>query len=190
MDAVARYRLLLEHMNEGFVAADEHHQITLVNARFATMSGYSREELRGTYLGIPLPQEWEMAAFEGHGLILIVDDEEMVVNVAQASLEGAGYSVLTASDGPQGLELFRQHADAISAVLLDLSMPKMSGQEVLRQMRAIRPDALVVVSSGFDEQETANRFGDQRPAAFLKKPFRPHQLIERMHTLINPSGAS
>lgn len=116
----------------------------------------------------------------GRGCVLIVDDEELVVNVAQASLEGAGYSVLTAMDGERAVEVYREHCNEIAAVLLDLTLPKMNGEEVFRQMKTVREDAVVVVSSGHSEQETAGRFGHEAPTAFLKKPFRPRQLIDKM----------
>lgn len=126
-----------------------------------------------------------MPVAEGNQCILIVDDEEMVVSVAQASLESVGFSVLTAMEGEQAVALFREKAADISAVFLDFSMPGMSGAEIFSQIRSIRGDIPVVVSSGFELHDTVSRFHGDQPAGFLKKPFRPQQLIEKIRQIIS-----
>lgn len=126
-----------------------------------------------------------MSAAKGNQYILVVDDEDLVVNVARASLESAGFSVLTAMTGEQAVALFREKAEEISAVFLDFSMPGMSGDQVFSQIRALRDDIPVVVSSGFEVYDTASRFHGDQPAGFLKKPFRPQDLIEKMRQVIS-----
>ena len=122
------------------------------------------------------PREAEAAG----GTVLVVDDEEAVRYVARAALEAAGFEVLLAADGREAVELFGRYADDISVVLLDLTMPKLSGDEVLDGIRAIRPEVPVILSSGFSAQEAAARFGGREVAGFLQKPYRVSELSERI----------
>ena len=116
--------------------------------------------------------------------MLVVDDEEAVRLLAQRMLRRLGFEVLTANDGREALAAFRDHADTISCVLLDLSMPHMDGEETLRELRRIREDVPVILSSGFDEQETMNRFVDEADAGFLQKPYRLEDLAARLHEVL------
>ena len=96
------------------------------------------------------------------------------------TVKRAGPSVLCAASGREGVELFRKHVDEIRAVLLDLTMPAMSGEEVFDLMRRIRPDALIILVSGYSEEGAAKRFAGRDLAAFLRKPFLPATLIEKV----------
>jgi len=100
-------------------------------------------------------------------------------------LEGAGLDVLTAGDGHEGLDLFRRHRDEISVVLLDLTMPKLSGDDVLEQLRAIDPDARVVLMSGYTERRVKERLGADDPAGFLQKPFRSEELVDKLRQVLD-----
>jgi two-component system cell cycle sensor histidine kinase/response regulator CckA len=121
-----------------------------------------------------------MGAWRGTGTILIVDDEEGVRLVASKALEKAGFTVLMAEDGPAGVQMFRTHADEIRAVLLDLTMPHMSGEEVLRAIRTIRSDVRVILSSGYNEQDTISQFQGKGLAGFIQKPYQTMKLIEKL----------
>jgi CheY-like chemotaxis protein len=123
-------------------------------------------------------------SFRGSGRILVVDDEEMVRGVARLSLETVGYEVLTAEDGEQALQLYRQEGGSIDAVLLDMTMPKKGGEEVFREIRSLAPGARIVLSSGFSEQDTLDRLKDPAPDAFLQKPFQPQDLIRVVRRLL------
>lgn len=112
--------------------------------------------------------------------VLVVDDEIGVRSVAASLLERAGIHVLAASDGQAGVEVFRAHAQAISTVLLDLTMPHMSGEEALRQIRAIRPGVHVVIMSGYDESDLQSRFVGLAPVEFLQKPFTAQLLYSKL----------
>jgi PAS domain S-box-containing protein len=114
------------------------------------------------------------------GTILIVDDEQLVRAVASALLEQAGFRVLEARDGIEGLELFRSHQGEIQAVLLDLSMPRLSGEETLVEIRKLRPEARILLTSGFSEQEAMHRIARRRGVAFIQKPYRLEELVERL----------
>ncbi len=114
------------------------------------------------------------------GTILVVDDEDAVRQVATRALERAGFTVLTASNGREAVEVFRAHADAITAVLLDRTMPAMDGEEAFDEIRRIRPDAPVVLSSGYSEKEASERFAGRGLAGFLQKPYRARSLVEKL----------
>ena len=112
------------------------------------------------------------------GTILLVDDETVVIDVTRLILQKAGYTVLVAENGERGLEVFRERADEVSLVILDLLMPVMGGDEAFTKIREIRPDVPVVLMSGFEEDEAFRRFGDQRLQGFLKKPFSADWLCD------------
>ena len=120
-------------------------------------------------------QEWR-----GSGVILVVDDEEPVRIAAKRILEIRGFTVLTAEDGRAALEVFRSRADEIVAVLLDLTMPHLDGEETFRELRRIRPDVRVILSSGYNEEQTTNRFAGKGLAGFIQKPYGVGTLVERI----------
>ena len=97
--------------------------------------------------------------------VLVVDDESEVRDVVRDMLTGRGLRVLTAIDGFDAIDVFRQHADEIDLVLLDMAMPGKNGDEVMRDLIAIRPDVRVIVSSGFIEENLSEQFGETEPAA-------------------------
>ena len=83
--------------------------------------------------------------------ILLVDDEAVIRVTTSKILEQLGYDVITAIDGVAAVKTFREHADHIVCVLLDLTMPRMGGEEALNELRKIRSDIHVLLSSGFVE---------------------------------------
>jgi CheY-like chemotaxis protein len=117
-------------------------------------------------------------ALGGEGTILVIDDEETVRRVAKTALELYGYSVIAVESGDLGLAVFERRAAEISAVLLDLSMPVMGGEEVYRRLRLLAPDVRVVLSSGYSDAEALARFAGKDLAGFLKKPFTAAQLAK------------
>jgi PAS domain S-box-containing protein len=124
------------------------------------------------------------ATWRGTGTILIVDDEEGVRLVARKTLEMAGFTVITAEGGRAGVQMFRTHVDEIRAVLLDMTMPDMSGEEVFRAIRTIRPGVRVILSSGYNEQETVSQFQGKGLAGFIQKPYQPMKLIEKVREIL------
>jgi CheY-like chemotaxis protein len=111
----------------------------------------------------------------GSGTILVVDDEDVVRRIAKAALQRLGYAVVTAVNGKDALQLYSRDPRKIDMVLLDTTMPVMGGEETLKGLLEIRPDAAVVAMSGFDEREAKQRFGN-RIAGFVQKPFTAGQL--------------
>lgn len=122
---------------------------------------------------------------QGEGLILLVDDEEPVRSVCQEMLEHLGYEIITAGDGEEAIELYRELFSRIELVLLDLIMPRMDGVETFHQMIRIDPQARIIISSGFTEQEISIRFKDNTPAGFIQKPFALNQLAEKVQSVIS-----
>jgi CheY-like chemotaxis protein len=107
----------------------------------------------------------------------VVDDEAPVREVAGRLLEAAGFRALRARDGVEAIEWFRSHAVEVRLVLLDLTMPRLDGEQTLRQLRQIRPDVPVVLMSGFSEAELLGRFAEMAPSGFVQKPFRSEELL-------------
>ena len=114
------------------------------------------------------------------GRILVVDDEFEVRQVLVGTLENAGYSVVQACDGQEAIDVFRREADSIDCVLLDLSMPKLDGEEVFAELREIRSDVRVILCSGFTEQEMLNRFEGAGLAGVAQKPSQRHILLAKI----------
>jgi len=116
---------------------------------------------------------------EGH-TVLLVDDEEDVRAVTTHMLERLGWSVLQAGDGRQGVDVFRQHARLIDAVIVDLTLPRLSGDRVFREIRGIRPDARVILMSGHNDEKATGTLFEAGLAGFLRKPFSVGDLRETM----------
>ncbi|TLS76236.1 PAS domain S-box protein [Mariprofundus erugo] len=113
----------------------------------------------------------------GAGVVLVVDDEEIIRDMAAMMLADLGIDeVLTASDGKEATEIYRRDAHRIVLVLLDLTMPRMDGEETFRQLRMINPDVKVILSSGYSEQSVQDRFAGKRLFGFLQKPYTPEAM--------------
>jgi signal transduction histidine kinase len=145
-----------------------------------------RRDLSGEF-SVP-PRSWRPAAGAparaAARTILFADDEETVRSVASRVLERHGYQVIQAADGRQALELFLQRESEIDLVLLDLSMPELGGEEVLREMRRLGRDVPAVLSSGYSEQELRARKSRQGVSAFLQKPWSASELIALVESLL------
>ncbi len=113
----------------------------------------------------------------GSGTVLVVDDEEIVREMAKTTLEHHGYQVLLAESGPAAIEVLRSHPGDISLVVLDLSMPQMNGEEALLELRKIRPGVKTIVSSGYSEAEAMALFNGQPVSGFIQKPYTPRRLL-------------
>jgi signal transduction histidine kinase/CheY-like chemotaxis protein len=136
---------------------------------------------------VPAPAQAQ-ESWRGSGRVLIVDDEEVVRKIGSQMVHLLGFDPITAVDGVDGVEVFRKHAAAVVLVLLDLTMPRMSGEEALHHMRLIRPDVRVLIVSGYDEQETLRRFSGQPFSGFLQKPYRMAALKEKMRGALEGDG--
>ena len=123
-------------------------------------------------------------AWQGEGIVLLVDDDETVRQVGGRMLERLGFEVIPVADGQEAVECFRRRADQIRCVLLDLTMPYLDGEECFRELRRIRKDVRVVVTSGYNEQEITQRFAGKGLAGFVQKPFTLSTLQEILKAVL------
>jgi len=161
----------------------------IVRGHRGTIHVYS-EPGRGTTIKVLLPASTEARRvvraapaakgelWRGHGTILVVDDEEIVRDAAKVMLEGCGFTVLTADGGVEAVETFRERHDSIRLVLLDMTMPRMTGDQTFTELRRIEPRLRVVLSSGYNEQDATNRFTGRGLAGFIQKPYTLAKLLE------------
>ena len=114
------------------------------------------------------------------GLVLLVEDEEMVRNMALTMLKRLGYPVLEAVDGLQAVGLFRERHDEICCVLCDLTMPRMDGWETLAALRQIEPHIPVVLASGYSQSQVMSGCHSEWPHVFLGKPYTLKAISEAL----------
>jgi CheY-like chemotaxis protein len=110
----------------------------------------------------------------------VIDDEEIVRRAAKSALEHYGYTVIVAESGKEGLERLAKLDYAVALVVLDMTMPVMSGEETLQHLRAVRPDLPVILSSGFNEVEATRTLTGKGLAGFLQKPYSASRLAEQI----------
>ncbi len=118
------------------------------------------------------------------GRVLVVDDEEAVRDVSRAVLERCGIDVLTAGDGVEAVEIYRREGLEIDLVLLDMTMPRLDGRQALRQIRGIRSDARVLLTSGYTEAEAARVIAEDPGVAFIQKPYAPRALVQKVREFL------
>lgn len=116
--------------------------------------------------------------------VLVADDDAGVRAVTQAILERAGIEVVTAVDGTDAIRALQQNSDRISVVLLDYTMPGPRAPEVLRELRRIRPDVPVVLSSGYAEDDATASLGGRRLSGYLQKPYTPDTLLSLLSEIL------
>jgi CheY-like chemotaxis protein len=145
----------------------------------------------------PEPELVREQKWRGQGTVLVVDDESAVRNVTARFVQSFGFKALLAEDGVAAMEVFESHADEITVVLLDLTMPRLNGEEALRRIKTLRPNAKVILTSGYTEEEVAKRFSEDEVSGILQKPFKMEELrrklrmaMERGPDLIRPTGSS
>ena len=108
----------------------------------------------------------------GSGVVLIADDEAPIRHATKRLLNKMGFEVDLATDGQEAVELFRRNPDRYTLVMLDLTMPGMSGSNVLREIRELQPSMRVIIMSGFSEDDASTIMtADDAPNWFLAKPF-------------------
>jgi DNA-binding response OmpR family regulator len=99
-------------------------------------------------------------------------------------METSGFTVLTAANGREAVEIFRQTGGQICLVLLDLTMPYLDGEETLRELRRIRNDVRAILISGYSEQTVTKRFVDKGVAEFIQKPFGLDDLLATVRKVL------
>ncbi|BBO77285.1 hypothetical protein DSCW_47020 [Desulfosarcina widdelii] len=120
----------------------------------------------------------------GHGTVLLVDDESMVLDVGEKLLKKIGYTVLTASSGESALDIYAQNADRIDLVILDIIMPQMDGGEVFDRLKTINPDVAVLLASGYSIDGQAESIMARGCRSFIQKPFTIVELSKRLREVL------
>jgi len=128
------------------------------------------------------------AELRGSGTILVVDDQQDVREVTRGMLEARGFTVLTAGSGAEGVELLCVRGDDIAAVILDLTMPGMDGEETFHAMRRAKNDVRVILASGYSESDLAERFANMGVAGFIHKPCRIDDLVAKIRNAAPKTG--
>jgi len=152
---------------------------------------------RGTHFDIYLPRSQQetvkakakskpQVATSGRGseTILLVDDEVVIRNVGRAILQRQGYKVLLAADGQEAVEVYQREQQWIGLVILDLTMPKLSGRDTLRQLLQLNPEVAVLLSSGYTA-DSVPEVGTEGVLGFVNKPYRPQDLTQAVRSALD-----
>ena len=151
---------------------------------------------KGTVFSIYLPASHEPKPFKevkatksdalgGDETILVVDDEPLIADLAKRILQKAGYSIITASNGAEALQIYSQRTSEISAVVLDLVMPEMGGKQCLEKLLTIDPSVKAVIASGFHVQDDTKAFLKRAAKCIVSKPFNLRQLVHAVREAID-----
>jgi len=117
----------------------------------------------------------------GHGTILLVDDEDLILEVGSRMLQELGFKTITAKDGYEALDLVKETPD-IDAAILDLTMPHMDGEQCFRELRQIHPELKIIIASGYSEIEVSEKFIGKGLVGFLQKPYSLSTLRQTLQT--------
>ena len=154
------------------------------------------EKGNGTTFNIFLPASSKAAKpepifdekiIEGRGAVLLIDDEQMVLTVAEEMIQALGYEVTAANDGQKGIDIYRERHDRIDMVILDLIMPGISGAETFDRLKVINPNVKVLLSSGYSIDGQASAIMKRGCSGFIQKPFSIQALSKKISEVIKAS---
>lgn len=158
-----------------------------------TVNVYS-EKGQGTTFRVYLPvgggekqeaKKDSLQPYGGNENILVVDDEEQIRTMAKDMLEGFGYSVMVAETGPEAVEIFGEHRDKIDMILLDMVMPRMSGEKTFRELRNIDPEIKTLLTSGFSQSGRASEILKEGANGFIQKPYQVSELVLKVRSILD-----
>jgi signal transduction histidine kinase/ActR/RegA family two-component response regulator len=148
---------------------------------------------QGTTIRIYMPAVEESIAFtprlekeisKGHGLLLLIDDEEVMLDIGQEYLSMLGYDVVVARSGNEALDIYQEQKDQIDLVLLDMIMPGMTGSEAYDRLKQINPDIKVLLLSGYSLHGRAAEILNRGCNGFIQKPFSLNELSRRLNEIL------
>ncbi len=119
-----------------------------------------------------------------NGVVLIIEDEEHIRIVFRDALFDEGVLVVGVASGEEGIEFFREHHEEIGLVVLDLSLPGMSGEETFAQMKALDPGVRAVISSGYPEEDVRRKFEGSGILGYLQKPYNYVTLVDSIRKFL------
>ncbi len=123
-------------------------------------------------------------ALRGSGILLLVDDEEMILDVGRQMIQALGYQAVIARSGKEAVEIFQEQGNDIQAVILDMVMPEMSGAETFERLKHIDPDVRVLLSSGYSRRGQAEEILERGCRGFIQKPFRIEELSRKIKAVL------
>ena len=122
------------------------------------------------------------------GAVLIADDEPSVATVTAQMVEALGMHATIAHNGLECVEIFKSAPQDFDLVLLDLSMPELDGAETFHQLKILHPTVKVVLTSGFNEEDAAQRFNGKGLTGFLQKPYHLTELRDKIEAVLGEKG--
>jgi two-component system cell cycle sensor histidine kinase/response regulator CckA len=155
----------------------------------------------GTTFYIYLPAQEKLAEIElpekpsdedipkGNETILVVEDEEMLQGFLRQLLEKNGYTVLTAGNGEQAIDIYQQQMKEIALILMDLGLPKLSGDEVYRRIKALDPMANVIIASGYLDPMIKMELSQVGVREYIQKPYSPIEILKKIREVIDSQGS-
>jgi CheY-like chemotaxis protein len=130
------------------------------------------------------PKSVPAAEWSGSGLVLLVEDDPRVCAVTEHLLRSIGFDVAAFGTGRDAIAEFERRRDEVRLVVLDVTMPDLNGDQVLRELRRLRPDIPVLLCSGYSDEELGERFTPEDMAAFVQKPYRFDVFRARLRDLL------
>ncbi|MEX1350485.1 MAG: response regulator [Desulfobacterales bacterium] len=165
----------------------------IINNHGGIIRVYS-EQGEGTTFSIYLPvtekpvsrqQKQDKELLRGSGVILLVDDEEMILKIGKELIEKVGYQVITASNGKKALEIYQRDQNKIDMVILDMTMPDMSGGETYSLLKEINPSIKTLLSSGYSINGKAQAILNDGYSGFIQKPFNLTHLSHKIRKILD-----
>jgi CheY-like chemotaxis protein len=136
------------------------------------------------------PSRHPEAEFRGKGeTVLLIEDEQILRDLAATALSEAGYHVLTACDGEVGLETFAGNPGGIALILTDLGLPKLGGEELVEQLLRVNPEAKILMVSGYVEPDMKSRLLRLGAKGFIQKPYSPIEMLKKVRLSIDTPSA-
>ena len=167
----------------------------IINQHKGFIELYS-EPGRGTVIRVFLPVSTELdpvshtreskrVLIKGKGTILVIDDEEIIRVLSESILKECGYETLTAVDGYKGVDIYKEKRNKIELVILDMSMPGISGKETFIEIKQINPEQKILMSSGFVKDDRIQDLINMGLEDFIQKPFDYIELSEKVSSIIS-----
>lgn len=130
----------------------------------------------------PVKTGQDVSSWRGSGIVLLVDDEQTIRDIGGQMLGQLGFGVITANDGCEALEAYK-NTPGIRFVILDLTMPRMDGEQCFRELKQLDPQVKVIITSGFSEHDVTQKFSEKGIAGFIQKPYRIASLQKALQEL-------